>query len=160
MRPRFELPLAAGGPRTLEALRELLREDGCPCQGIVTSRHAELNVCERDRHFWSPQLSLEVVTDEDDTELLRGRFGPHPHVWGMFMVIYGVLALGGVAGLMYGISQWMLDRTPWALLAVPAAGALGLFVYGATFIGQGLGAEQMYVLRKLVDDALEHADPG
>jgi hypothetical protein len=36
---------------------------------------------------------------------------------------------------------------------VPTAVALFGFVYGATLIGQGLGAEQMYTMRSLVDHA-------
>ena len=35
-------------------------------------------------------------------------------------------------------------------------GARG-FVYGATLIGQGLGAEQMYLMRSLVDQACVEA---
>lgn len=73
------------------------------------------------------------------------------------MVAYGLLALVGVAAMMLGVSQWLVEQPPWALLLVPGAAALAAFVYGAAFIGQGLGAEQMYTLRSLVDQAVEAA---
>ena len=131
------------------------------CAGTVLRNHAVIRVHDDQRHFWSPQLELEVrLPDPEDefapeTAHLHGRFAPHPHVWTGFMAIYGLLALGGVAGAMWGLSQWTLGSPPWALLGVPAAAALAAFVYGAVFIGQGLGAEQMYLLRATVDRAVQ-----
>lgn len=159
MRPRFEIPMPGGHDATWAAMRRALTEPGCPCTGIVLPRHLALDVREEDRHFWSPQLSLEVREDERQGPVLVGKFGPHPHVWGMFMAIYGVLIALATGGAVYGLSQWTLGQAPWALLAIPVAGLLGLFVWGATFIGQGLSAEQMYVLRSFVDRAIEDADP-
>lgn len=86
---------------------------------------------------------------------LEGRFGPHPHVWTMFVAIYAHIAFLAIGGSMYGISQWMLHESPWALWLVPGAGLLAGVVYLSAFYGQGLGSEQMYVLRSFVADALE-----
>jgi len=129
--------------------------------GTFFRRHAVLRMTEREQHFWSPYLYLEAqLPDPDDEDApdapqLHGRFAPHPHVWTLFMAIYGVLSLTALGGLMVGLSQWSLGWTPWALAVAPAAIALIGFVYGAAFIGQGLGAEQMYELRSLLDDAAE-----
>ena len=60
--------------------------------------------------------------------------------------------------LVYGYVQWSLGHAPWAALGCPAALALMGFEYGAAFIGQGLGAEQMYTLRSLLDGALDAAE--
>jgi hypothetical protein len=38
-----------------------------------------------------------------------------------------------------------------------ASAVLAAFVYGATFIGQGLGAEEMYRLRAYLDGCLDEA---
>ena len=69
------------------------------------------------------------------------------------MAIYILLALVALGGLSYGAVQYTLGQPPWSLLIVPAAVALFGFVYGATLIGQGLGAEQMYTMRSLIDRA-------
>ena len=69
------------------------------------------------------------------------------------MGVYILLALTGLGGLSYGIVQVTLSQSPWAFLIVPTAVAMFGFVYGATLIGQGLGAEQMYTMRSLVDRA-------
>ena len=105
-----------------------------------------------ERTFWSPYLNLEV-DDEPDGSAIRGRFSPHPNVWTMFMGVYLLLAIAGLAGLSYGIVQLTLGEPPWAFLVVPLSVAIFGFVYGATLIGQGLGAEQMYLMRSLVDQA-------
>jgi hypothetical protein len=156
MRPTFEVPVKGDEATVLSWLKAELKKSGGPCLGIVVGPTAELRICQEDSHFWSPALSIKVVSREEDGErVLRGRFGPHPHVWTMFMAIYGILAMIGLGGLMYGISQWALGWTPWALALAPASIALMAFTYGAVFIGQGLGAEQMYILRSVVDHALE-----
>ena len=162
MRPTFVLP-HADPSAVLGALPPLL-EAHPRLTGTLFRRHAVLGVREEARHFWSPQLHLEVrLPDADDEDAppapqLHGRFSPHPHVWTMFMALYGVLGALGLAGLIAGLSQWTLGDAPWALIAIPVALALGGFVYGATFIGQGLGAEEMYALRSLLDRAIERAD--
>jgi len=64
-----------------------------------------------------------------------------------------LLAIIALGGLSYGMVQYTLGESPWSLLVAPAAVALFGFVYGATLIGQGLGAEQMYTMRSLIDRA-------
>ena len=71
----------------------------------------------------------------------------------MFMGVYILLAIIALGGLSYGIVQLTLGQSPWAFIIVPASVATFGFVYGATLIGQGLGAEQMYTMRSLIDRA-------
>lgn len=150
MRPRFQLQLPVASDRWLDALRVLLEDDAGALRGQVFRKHAVVQMSEAERTFWSPYLNLEVE-DEPDGSAIRGRFSPHPNVWTLFMAIYILLAIVGLGGLTYGIVQYTLGEPPWSLLIAPAAAAAFGFVYGATLIGQGLGAEQMYLMRSLVD---------
>jgi hypothetical protein len=152
MRPRFEFQLPVERERWLSALGELLQNDAGSLRGQVFRKHAVVEVRHGERTFWSPYLNLEVE-DEPDGSAIRGRFSPHPNVWTMFMAVYILLAIAALGGLSYGIVQCTLGQSPWALLVVPVAVALFGFVYGATLIGQGLGAEQMYKMRSLIDRA-------
>jgi hypothetical protein len=158
MRPRFEFQLPVTRETWLEALRSALQDDAESLRGQVFRKHAVVEMRDGERTFWSPYLNLEVE-DEPDGSAIRGRFSPHPNVWTMFMAVYILLALAALGGLSYGMVQYTLGQPPWAFLIVPAAVALFGFVYGATLIGQGLGAEQMYTMRSLIDracvDALE-----
>ena len=152
MRPRFQLQLPIGREAWLDALRLGLERDTGALRGQVFRKHAVIQVRAPKRTFWSPYLNLEVE-DEPDGSAIRGRFSPHPNVWTLFMAVYILIVMAGLAALSYGIVQLTLGESPWALLGVPASVALFGFVYGATLIGQGLGAEQMYMMRSLVDRA-------
>ncbi len=166
MRPTFEVPLLCKHAAFLDALGASIEGDD-RCEGKVFRRNAFLLPIPSARHFWSPYLQLEIrlKSEEpwasDDTiegDMLFGRFSPHPNVWTGFMAVYALLAMVAMGGAVYGVSEWMLGEPPYAWLAVPAALALGGFVYGAVFIGQGLGAEQMYELRSAVDRACLRCD--
>lgn len=156
MRPTFEIPLEVDGQAVLSQLQKRLRDERCEADGNVLRGGAELHTCQALQHFWSPTLSVQLET-RDGVTVLRGRFGPAQNVWMLFMGAYGIIAMGGVAALMYGISQLMLGWSPTALLGLPAAAALGAFVYGAVFIGQGLGAEEMHMQRSVVEHAVSEA---
>ena len=152
MRPRFELQLPVDRERWLGALKSQLDSDPGALRGQVFRKHAVVQMRDTERTFWSPYLNLEVE-DEPDGSAIRGRFSPHPNVWTMFMGVYIMLAIIALGGLSYGIVQWTLGQWPWGFLVVPASVAMFGFVYGATLIGQGLGAEQMYTMRSLIDRA-------
>jgi hypothetical protein len=104
---------------------------------------------DRDRSFFSPYLSLEV-RPQGEGSVATGRFGPHPAVWTGFMFVYAVLSLGGVLALMFGWAQSIADEPPWMLWGAPASVALILFIYGAEYIGKGLGSEQMHAIAHFV----------
>ncbi len=152
MRPRFNLQLPVASEAWLDALRAGLQRDTGSLRGQVFRKHAVVQMHDEKRTFWSPYLNLEVE-DEPDGSAIRGRFSPHPNVWTLFMAVYILIAMAGLASLSYGIVQLTLGEPPWIFLGVPVSIALFGFVYGATLIGQGLGAEQMYLMRSLVDRA-------
>jgi hypothetical protein len=156
MRPRFEISLASqeGDELLAELERRLKAGTLGDVVGRVLPKHAELTSAERMRHVWSPRLTLHVESEEDGAVWLSGRFSPHPSVWTGFLTLYSTLFLLGTFALIFGFSQWSLGMAPWALLGVPAAVALAGFTYGAAFIGQGLGSEEMYLLRSFLDEAL------
>jgi len=154
MRPRFQVELPHTGTAFLDQLRDDLTQSD-ECQGNVFRRHAMLQPRAGERIFWSPYLNLEVRERDDGAHIVCARFSPHPSVWTAFMATYAALGFAALAGLVYGGSQAMLGHSPWALLVAPISLALAGFVYGAAFIGQGLGAEQMYELRAVVDRAVQ-----
>ena len=157
MRPRFELAFEHPSEEVWSAIEQAIASPEARCTGWVQEGAGELHVLREDEHFFSPMLCL-CADDSVGGTVLRGRFGPHPHVWMFFMAIYFVLGAIAVGGAMYGISQWMMGAEPWALWLTPAGIALAAFVYGAAFIGQGLGAEQMHWLWSVVDDARHKLD--
>lgn len=159
MRPRFAVEVDSTVDDVMAALRG--RAEGNPQRVRVktTRRHGVLDFPAANRHFWSPQLGLtvEAVAKTEGRTRVVGHFSPQPGIWQAFVFTYGSLFAIGFFSLMFGLAEWTMGRTPWALLGPVAAAALAAFVYGATFIGQGLGAEEMYRLRAYLDGCLDEA---
>lgn len=152
-RPTFEFQVPIAADAVSERIIEGLQKGECPCVGAVRKRHAWIHIREEERRFWSPTLDLTLVEEEGVTRL-KGRFGPHPNVWALFTFIYAFLSANAVLLSMYGLAQLTLDRTPWALLASAGLVALIGFVYGAAFIGQGLGHPEIVNIRIFLDRAV------
>lgn len=161
MRPRFAVEVSGQIEDVMTALRESVaaRED---LEGDFSSRHGVVRFPETKKHFWSPFLSLTIESSGDDQSThptrVRGVFSPHPHIWQAFVFIYLTLFATGFFAAMFGFAQLFLGRNPLALLITLAAALLAGFVYGATFIGQGLGADEMYTLRRFLDESIEVAE--
>lgn len=153
LKPTFEVPVEGDGLAVLVRLQELLNRPDCEVTGSVLKRHAFVQIPRERRSMLSPYLNLHLAT-QDETTVLVGRFSPHPHVWTGFMAIYGFLGFIGCSGLIYGCAQLTVDQTPWSMLAAPGSLLAIAFVWGAAVIGQGLTADQMYLLRRAVDRAV------
>lgn len=154
-RPRFDLELPAPPSEVLRAVREAL-EMSPEVHGLVLDDDGkiELMLTEERVRFWSPQLSA-LVSESDRGTQLKARFGPHPHIWGLFLAGYALGMLLTCACLLFGIVQLFLDMTPWGLWATPLALMITALTYGAAYVGQGLGAGQMHDLRRFLERALE-----
>lgn len=156
-RPTFEADSPLPLQTVVAALSAGLAQPDAPCEGNVTQRHAWVHVRQQDRHFWSPTLDLTLREAPDGTHL-HGRFAPHPSIWTFFVFVYAALGLGACISATWGIAQLSLDRTPLGLALSVALLALIGFVYGAAFIGQGLGSTQMIEIRLFLERALAAVD--
>lgn len=150
VRPTFEQRLEGGAETFWATLQASLAEDGAPCEGTVFEDGAMLRMRTDPRPVWSPTLHLFLERDEGG-ERIRGTFSPSSPVWTAFLAIYIGLGCVATATGCWGWAQWTVDETPWALIGVPVSAVLAGLTYGAAFIGQGLGAEDMHVLRSFVE---------
>lgn len=144
-RPRFELDSELSPEELLRRMKKFLAVND-RIKGAALVDRLEIAYVRGEQHFWSPQLIVNVSRAGAGSHL-AARFGPHPHVWGMCVAIYLVLAFLSLIASAYGASQWMVHEPPTAFLAVPGALLAAGLLFGASFIGQGLGFEQMYELR-------------
>lgn len=139
----------------LERVRARMAAAADQVAGRVYRRTAFLTVAPARAHFWSPHLEVQFTDAPEGGCHVQGQFGPHQAIWTTFVIIqliFGVLALG--AGI-FAFSKWSLgqDAGPWlGLFAAMMLG--GGFSYGAAYVGQGLGSDQMYDVRAFVDAAL------
>jgi hypothetical protein len=150
IRPTFSIPLAADADTAMATLRERLK--GTAYEGCSRSkgRCADFFVDEEERRLWSPCLSVQVDPAQNGS-LLRGRFGPHPELWTLFMFLYTAVGFLAVMGLMLGFVQWQSGMEAWgfwgAYLGFPGLGVL----YAVSATGQRLSAHQMELLKRRID---------
>lgn len=147
LRPRFQYVIPCPPTQALSSFQLRLKQPDCPYTGrIIQERHIILRMTPEERHYWSPVLSVDAHPHPEGT-LLSGYYGPHPNVWSLFIALYAAISFGTLIGLMYGISEWMIQKPPLALLALPVGFFLSLCVYGIAMIGQRFAQAQMLQLR-------------
>lgn len=126
--------------------------------GRFFRRTIHLTVRPEDSHFWSPHLDLQLEETATGTRL-AAMFTPHPQVWQAFVAvqfIFALLAIFSAAWTFSVVSLGQDYRTALAVFALMMFG--GGFAYGAAYVGQGFGSEQMYELRAFLTDAVDPAE--
>ncbi|GAB4207907.1 MAG: hypothetical protein OHK0013_25890 [Sandaracinaceae bacterium] len=134
-----------------------LIEGSARLRGLALEERLELGIDGKENHFYSPQLVVRVAPEGNGARL-EAHFGPDPYVWAFYVMGSGGLTVLTFFATMFGIGQWMVGQTPTALLVAPGAAVLAGLVYGASFVGQGLGSEQMYFLRHALVEAVDGHD--
>lgn len=159
-RPRFTLDLPIAPDAVTERVRVHLGRVSGKVTGTVFRRTIMLTVCKEDTHFWSPHLDIQLEEVEGGTRL-AAMFSPHPHVWTAFLGVQLAFGVLSVAAGVWVMSVWLLGQRDWLSL-----GVLGLmlfgggFSYGAAYVGQGIGSEQMYELRAFLEESLREEKEG
>jgi hypothetical protein len=160
LRPRFRVVVALPVADVSGRFRRSLDADGAEATGTVLADFIVLRVPEKERHFWSPELTLQLAAEADGRTLVRALFGPHPSVWTGFAAFYVFTIFLSLIALLFGLSQWSLDIAPMGLWLLPIPLLLLASAYAVAWTGQRLGHEQMVQLRARFDDVLEQpADP-
>ena len=115
VRPRYEERFDVSTETALARAKVMLTAEGGPFEGNVLDRFVDIHIRQADRHFWSPWLNVEVEPLEGEQTgcFVHGRFGPHPNVWTLFMMLYGVLSMLSFAALMWGLSKLMAGEYAW-----------------------------------------------
>ena len=154
IRPTFSIPLSPEPNEAMSILRDRLQ--GTDYKECTSSkgRCADFFVDEEERKIWSPHLSVQVEP-EGGGSLLRGRFGPHPELWTLYMFLYTAVGFLATIGLILGFVQWQSGMSPrgfWGgVVGIPGI----LVLYGISATGQKLSAHQMEELKDRIDDLVE-----
>ena len=100
LRPRFSLEVGKSKEEAISAIeRELvyLKKD---YKYKISDHHIFIDVSEKDSHFWSPHLHIEIVTNDKTSSTIKGLFSPKPQVWTFFMFLHFVIGVSFLAFLM------------------------------------------------------------
>ena len=163
MRPRFAIDVRCDVETLVKVLGEGIARTDPPLEGHFDPARCVLRIPGGRRYLWSPELDvtfepLEGREDPSDGLRVRCLFTPRPAVWTVFAFCYAVIAFVGMAGGFYGLAQLTMGHPPRAFWITVGAAGLIAAIYGATFMGQGLAATQMYEMRRYLDEGLAQAE--
>ena len=157
--PTFDIPLPRPRAEVTAQLKDWIANAQCPFEGRIVGDHLTLTVCDRDRHFWSPWLTLSVHdapgADGAPACAVHARFNPHPSIWSA--VMFSGLALITISAIaaMWGVAQLLMGAPPMAWIVIPACFVLAGALYWTSHIGQAIADEQMERIRTGIDAALK-----
>jgi len=132
-----------------EELEKLIKEELAKSEDTCVYRfitgHMKIQIPEEDRHYWSPELNLNIE-EEDGKTVVIGRYGPDPKTWTTIVVGYAILGLLTFFIGIYGSAKYSLGLNATILWLIPLFILLALGIYIIAQFGQKLGAKQMYQL--------------
>jgi hypothetical protein len=138
----------------IERVRRRLSMHGVRMEGRISRRTITLTVSPEETHFWSPHLDVQLE-DAPGGARVFGTLAPHPNVWFGFLMLQALFGLLALATGIYAFGQWTVGQPSWLSTGLWAAMMVGGgLAYGAAYVGQGIGSNQMYELRAFLDSAL------
>ncbi len=87
LRPRFQMELEQPCSQLLAKFSEAKKLQNRFIVSCVDD-HVFIKLPNKQQHFWSPQLHLEITESSEKVCSLHGFFGPNPTVWTMFIFFH------------------------------------------------------------------------
>lgn len=153
VRPYFSVHLPERIDVIAQKISNAIKRDGASCKGWVDTEYASLYLPETQQHFWSPHLAL-TFDEHEEGSTLRGRYGPKPTVWTMFIFFYAIIGFALLIITIIGLSNMSLNQPASILWWIPVLLVLFLSLYLVAYFGQKLGHDQMATLHEFLEDAL------
>lgn len=154
LRPRFKKNVQLSSEELELLLKEELKKEDGKCTGYVGSGYCTIKIPVKERHFWSPQLTISFEDEEKQTKI-SGLYGPNPTVWAVFFFGYVALGIIGLFILVIGFSRVSLGMGSEILWVLPVLMVIAAGLYLIAQAGQKIGADQMYTLHHFFEDLLK-----
>ena len=153
LRPRFQDHMLHGAEEVLSRIERATKK---PFLVKRLDDHIFIRFDEKERHFWSPQLQLEILDEETGGCKVYGLYGPNPTLWTFFMFLhFGVATLFVILGI-WAYSSASLGR-PYGVLVGGMVAMVVLWVafYAFGRAGRAKGKPQMHMLYRFYQEALK-----
>ncbi|PCJ65614.1 MAG: hypothetical protein COA58_09415 [Bacteroidetes bacterium] len=133
-----------------ETVKQLLAKHSNKVVGRITYNTIRIRIVEKQRHFWSPELSLNLRETGMGTEV-KGIYGPKPDIWLGYMFIYFFLGFVTLIVSIVGFSRYNLGLSSYILWLIP-------FVLGGIIVllltsraGQQLGKDEVNLIHGIIE---------
>jgi len=155
LRPRFKKELNATNKEILSAF-EMSKTTQKKVLVSRVDNHIYLRVPKEIKHFWSPQLHLEIDAEDNSSSLLHGVFGPNPSSWTLFMFFHFIIGGMFLAFGVWAYSNYSLGESyRFQLILLFFMIALWFVLYFLGRMGKHQANEQMHLLYDFMNSILE-----
>ncbi len=155
LKPRFREELKESKTVVLKQFEDVFAEKQHKFRTKIANDHVVIDVPRAEDHFWSPQLQIEIV-EEDDKTFLKGLFGPKPQVWTMFMFFHFAVGVAFFVFLIMAYTKYSLKQdyqfAMYMCIAMPIIWIL-FYVFGQ--IGKKKGYSQMLEMDEFLKEILK-----
>ncbi len=156
LKPRFKMEIDASQESILEKFKKNLADKDCKYCSKILGNHVFLDVPKTDEHFWSPQMDIEIIKNENGKTIVKGILGPKPKVWAFFMFIHFIVAVAFIVFFVLFYVNWSLGKDfqlyKYMLIGLPIFWVV-LYFFGQS--GKKLGYKQMVELDAFLMKTLE-----
>lgn len=155
LRPRFRYLVPYSPEKLVEKVKTQMTENNPNgFYGSVLKYHMVLDYPEKVRHFWSPQIDINIEVYKEQT-LIRGLVGPRPNVWTIFMFFNSVAGFAGIVGLIIGTGQWSMETAPHAYWLLPISAIMFFVIYSLGKTGKKIAHDESVELHSFFVESLE-----
>ncbi|HEY9170565.1 MAG TPA: GTP-binding protein [Lutibacter sp.] len=155
LRPRFKLNIDESQEKLLSKFQSNVKNTNCNYCVKVTDGHIVIDFPEKENHFWSPQLNIEIEKVEENKSIVKGLFGPKPQVWTFFMFIHFVMAIAFIGFSIMAYVKWTLKSDyKMALIITFTLPMLWIVMYFLGSLGKKRGHQQMDELHGFMMETL------
>jgi hypothetical protein len=110
LRPRFKIDFDKSESDLMDSFKTNLSNGDCKYCSKIVDGHIVIDVPKEECHFWSPQLTIEIVKGETTTSVVKGLFGPKPQVWTLFMFLHFAVGITFVVFLTLLYVRWSFEE--------------------------------------------------
>lgn len=155
IRPKFETTSPLTIEEIIEKVKEKLNDNMHHLNGQAMQDHITIRVNPNQQHFWSPQLSVLMTREPEDSETkIIGVYGPMPNVWTIFALSYLALSVLFIFISIIAFSQRALGQDTALIYVLPLLILIALTMYISSQMGQKLGAPQTYAIHYFFEEVL------
>ena len=157
LKPRFKIKLNESKDEIIHTFEQCIASKECKFITKQSNGHFFLDVPKEEEHFWSPQLQIEVIEDnEENKTIVKGILGPKPQVWTLFMFLHFIIALTFVVFFVMFYVKWSMDKEyqfyKYMLITLPL---IWVAMYFIGQLGKKIAYNQMLALDNFLNKTLE-----
>ncbi|WP_369048173.1 GTP-binding protein [Tenacibaculum sp. UWU-22] len=156
LKPRFQFDFDMNSKMLLSRIKEYGTRTATYYKIKGVGNHIIIDIPEKDSHFWSPQLQIEIEEISEKKSKIKGLFGPKPQVWTFFMFLHFVVGTAFVIFAILAYSNWSLKNAQaLPLIMVAVLPIVWVILYFVGSLGKLTGQKQMDGLKKFMKQTLQ-----